>query len=149
MVIFFFDQIGIDLINFLISFFADAYDLQFLIVIGAWFHAHIPSFMNVFFDNSEKLFVGSISFVIDLIALISGPDDSFSRLNGWSSLLTAFHISDSFIWAFIWFTDNILNLVRRVAVLILSLILELFSSLNILFWDKSNKVSTRVYGSSL
>ena len=55
---------GIVLTNFLISFFAEAYEVQFLIDIGAKFQAFMPSLMNIFFDSSEKLFTGSISFVI-------------------------------------------------------------------------------------
>ena len=54
------------LANFLISFFAKAYVKQSLILAGARFHALIPSLMKVFFDSSEKLWTGSISFEIDL-----------------------------------------------------------------------------------
>ena len=109
---------GNDLTNFLISFFADAYVLQDFIFRGALFHALIPSLMNVFLDNSEKLITVRTSFEIDLMALTSGPESFFVMLNGWSSSFTAFHISDNLICALIWFTDSILNLVRREEVLI-------------------------------
>ena len=47
------DQIGIVLINILISFFADAYVMHELIFIGAVFHALMPSLMNVCLESSE------------------------------------------------------------------------------------------------
>ena len=129
------NQIGMVLIKFLISFLADAYVMQSLILAGALFHALIPSLIKVFLESSEKLCVGRTSLVIDLIDLTLGPDSFFTRLNGWSPSFTAFHISDSLIWAFIWLTDNMLNLSSSEAVLILLLILELFSRRSILFWD--------------
>ena len=100
----------------------------------AKFQALIPSLMKVFFESSEKLWTGSISFDIDLIDLTFGPISLLTRLKGWSSSFTAFHISDSFIWALIWLTDNILNFASIDAVLILSLILVPFRRRSILFW---------------
>ena len=92
----------------------------------------IPSFDAIInesvFDISVKLFTGNISFVMDLIDLTLGPKSFLSRSKEWSTSLTAFHISDNFIWAFIWFTNNILNLASREKMLILLLILVLFSS---------------------
>ena len=73
---------GIDLTNFLISFFAEANVMHSLIEDGARFHAFIPSFMKVFLESSVKLFTGSISFAIDLMDLTSGPDSFFFKLMG-------------------------------------------------------------------
>ena len=52
---------GIDLTNFLISFFAEANVMHSLIEDGAKFHAFIPSFMKVFLESSVKLFTGNLS----------------------------------------------------------------------------------------
>ena len=135
-------QIGIVLTNFLIWNLADVYVLHDLILKGALFHALMPSLINVCLDSSEKLRTVKTSFEIDLIALESGPDSRLEMLNGWSSSLTAFHISDNLICAFIWFTDIMLNLVRREAVLTQSLILDPFNNLNILFWDSCRSFSS-------
>ena len=59
--------------NFLISALADAYEVHIFIFEGATFKALIPSLMKVFFENSEKLCIGRISFVMDLIALMFDP----------------------------------------------------------------------------
>ena len=114
---------------------------------GALFHAFMPSLMNVCFDKSEKLNTLITSFEIDLIALDSWSGTLFEILNEWSSSFVAFHISDNFICAFIWLTDNMLNLVRREAVLIWSLILVPFSSLSILFWESWRSFSSLGVGS--
>ena len=53
-------QMGNDLTNFLIAFFADAYVLQDFIFKGALFHALIPSLMDVFSDSSEKILINCV-----------------------------------------------------------------------------------------
>ena len=121
-------QMGMFLTNFLICNLADAYVLHDLMFRGALFHALMPSLINVCFESSEKLRTERTSFVIDLIDLRSEPDSLLEILNGWSLSLTAFHISDNLICAFIWFTDNMLNSVRREAVLTRSLILDPFNN---------------------
>ena len=133
---------GMFLTNFLICNLADAYVLHDLMFRGALFHALMPSLINVCFESSEKLRTERTSFVIDLIDLRSEPDSLLEMLNGWSLSFTAFHISDNLIWAFIWFTDNMLNFVRMLAVLIRSLILDPFSSLNILFCESWRSFSS-------
>ena len=108
----------------------------------AWFNTQqgiVPCLYAIinegFLEISEKLCIVRTSFVIDLMALTSLPESLLVMWNEWSSSFTAFHISDNLIRVFIWFTDNMLNLVRRDEVLILSLILDPFNSLSILFWD--------------
>ena len=105
--------------------------------------------MKVFLRVQRKLQTGYNSFEIDLIPLTFCPDSLFTRLNGWSSSFTAFHISDSLIWAFIWLTDIMLNLFSREAeaVLILSLILELLRKWSILFRDSCKSFITLGVGS--
>ena len=50
-------QMGRVFTNFLIAFFAEAYELHSFIEIGTKFHALIPSFMNVFLKDQSDLIV--------------------------------------------------------------------------------------------
>ena len=121
--------------NFLISFFALYREEQTLIDWGALFQTLAESFINVCFARQDVPGSTKFPLVADLEFICPTFYVIFRELMGLTlSLLRAFHVSVSLIWAFNWLMDSRFRFSMITVVLILSDILVLLRNLNILFW---------------
>ena len=120
--------------NSFICFFAAYIEPHSLIERGAKFHSFAASFMNVVEERLEFLISLIVTLLDDLVTLESSFRIFFtSHCMGYFGLFTDFHTSVSLIWRFSWLTDSRLFFLKISLLLILSLILELFRNLAILF----------------
>ena len=120
--------------NLLISFSAEYIEVHKGMGEGALFQSFLPSLINelfVFCFLLEPLVSGSLLLDTDLEDLTSGLNMGVLKLSGLWLRFKVFQTSINLIWAFIWWTESMLN---RFNFALFKYLTNLFWTLWILFW---------------